>query len=336
LRNWKHFLRPPPVYEKKTGNRKKKKKNKKQKMSIVLLTLLGAVAAQTYHSEVLDMMGKYTLHWGITNTTLELKVVVNATGWVGFGLSPTGGMKGSDIVMGWINADGSKSFSDRFAPENDVPVVDPVQSYTAARAERGQWPHHDALLAQFGHVRRQGRAAARHRARHLRLLRRQAGQRRAVQARLDESRHAFGQFAQSRAARHRAHRAHVHRRLHVFKNAVAPGSYGRTRYWWRAFKFPQTTKHHIVGYEPIVPLAEISQTHHMLVYLCHGAFDNATLNYVGPRTAMRRRRSRAATFSARSPAGPSAASPTGCRPSLACRSARTTTTATCSSSCTST
>jgi hypothetical protein len=30
-----------------------------------------------------------------------------------------------------------------------------------------------------------------------------------------------------------------------------------------------------------VPLAEISQTHHMLVYLCHGAFDNATLNFVG-------------------------------------------------------
>jgi hypothetical protein len=101
--------------------KKKKRKTKEQKIMILLLSLLASVAAQTYHSEVLDMMGKYTLHWGITNTTLELKAVVNATGWVAFGLSPNGGMKGSDIVMGWINADGSKSFSDRHAPENDVP-----------------------------------------------------------------------------------------------------------------------------------------------------------------------------------------------------------------------
>jgi hypothetical protein len=264
----------------KKNRKQKKKKNKKQKMSIVLLTLLGAVVAQTYHSEVMDMMGKYTLHWGITNTTLELKVVVNATGWVAFGLSPTGGMKGSDIVMGWINADGSKSFSDRFAAENDVPVLDPVQSYqllelseangrTTMRFSRSlaTCDDKDALLLgtarvifAFSDVKPVGGVPSKH----------------ATMNRGTRSVNLLNRAPLGVAPTEPTVTVDF-----TFKNAVAPGSYGRTRYWWGAFKFPQTTKHHIVSYEPIVPLAEISQTHHMLIYLCHGAFDNNTLNYVG-------------------------------------------------------
>lgn len=246
----------------------------------LLLSLLASVAAQTYHSEVLDMMGKYTLHWGITNTTLELKVVANATGWVAFGLSPTGGMKGSDIVMGWINADGSKSFTDRHAPENDVPVIDPIQSYTLLELSEANGrttmrfsrslavcDDKDALLLgtarvifAFSDVKPvngvpQKHAAMNRGTRSINLL----------------NRAPLGQPPTEATTTVDI----------LFNNASAPGSFGRTRYWWRAFKFPQTTKHHIVGYEPIVPLAEIAQTHHMLVYLCHDAFDAATLNYVG-------------------------------------------------------
>lgn len=44
------------------------------------------------------------LKWGFDSLegSITFKLVVNTTGWVGFGLSPNGGMKGSDIVMGGL------------------------------------------------------------------------------------------------------------------------------------------------------------------------------------------------------------------------------------------
>ena len=54
----------------------------------------------------------YQLYWTFDNTqkTITFNVVVRTTGWVGFGLSPDGGMVGSDVVIGWIASDGSSHF----------------------------------------------------------------------------------------------------------------------------------------------------------------------------------------------------------------------------------
>lgn len=39
------------------------------------------------------------LHWSITNRELHIAVIAKAVGWVGFGISENGGMKGADIVI---------------------------------------------------------------------------------------------------------------------------------------------------------------------------------------------------------------------------------------------
>lgn len=57
------------------------------------------------------------------------KAIVETTGWIGFGLSPNGGMPGSDIVMAWIDADGTKQFSDRHAIAQATPIVDEHQDW---------------------------------------------------------------------------------------------------------------------------------------------------------------------------------------------------------------
>ena len=46
----------------------------------------------------------YVLHWNfsIAERTIAFAVNVSTTGWVGFGLSPNGGMTNSDVVMGWV------------------------------------------------------------------------------------------------------------------------------------------------------------------------------------------------------------------------------------------
>lgn len=52
-----------------------------------------------------DTNGIYTLHWRFDKATKTIFFAVNVStnGWVGLGLSPNGGMKGSDIVTGWVN-----------------------------------------------------------------------------------------------------------------------------------------------------------------------------------------------------------------------------------------
>ena len=51
-----------------------------------------------------DQDGTYTLHWKFDQEreTITFAVNVSTEGWVGFGLSPNGGMAGSDMVIGWV------------------------------------------------------------------------------------------------------------------------------------------------------------------------------------------------------------------------------------------
>lgn len=59
--------------------------------------------------EYLDQDHLVCLSWGFDNHQgdITFELVVNTTGWVGFGLSPNGAMKGSDIVIGGIGPAGS-------------------------------------------------------------------------------------------------------------------------------------------------------------------------------------------------------------------------------------
>ncbi|KAM9840262.1 DBH-like monooxygenase protein 2 homolog [Aulostomus maculatus] len=81
--------------------------------------------------EYLDSNHLVCLKWGFNDVegTIKFRLVVNTTGWVGFGLSPNGGMAGSDIIIGGLGPGGSY-FSDRYATGNSMPVVDTQQNYT--------------------------------------------------------------------------------------------------------------------------------------------------------------------------------------------------------------
>jgi len=59
-----------------------------------------------------DGTNYYSLHWNFTRSTETIYFAVNVstTGWVGFGLSPNGGMIGSDVVIGWVAGDGTAYF----------------------------------------------------------------------------------------------------------------------------------------------------------------------------------------------------------------------------------
>jgi hypothetical protein len=68
--------------------------------------------SQWMHSITLDPHNKYHLKWYFDDhkQRITFNVVVETTGWVGFGISPNGGMAGSDLVIGWVDDNGVTHF----------------------------------------------------------------------------------------------------------------------------------------------------------------------------------------------------------------------------------
>ena len=77
----------------------------------LLPVVLGVIDLSTYPLSTVLRQGNgeiYTLHWSfnVQEESIRFAVNVSTTGWVGLGLSPDGGMAGSDIVIGWVNSQG--------------------------------------------------------------------------------------------------------------------------------------------------------------------------------------------------------------------------------------
>ena len=54
------------------------------------------------YNATLDNDGSYTLYWKHNATSITFEVHARTAGYVGFGISPNGGMAGADIVLGWV------------------------------------------------------------------------------------------------------------------------------------------------------------------------------------------------------------------------------------------
>lgn len=79
----------------------------------LILTFLSVECGHTLHDSYpfslsLSKEPSYIVHWKVDLGKETIKFAVNASskGWVGFGLSKTGQMTGSDIWTGWVDASG--------------------------------------------------------------------------------------------------------------------------------------------------------------------------------------------------------------------------------------
>ncbi|XP_035692071.1 DBH-like monooxygenase protein 1 isoform X3 [Branchiostoma floridae] len=100
-------------------------------VAVVVALLCGdsaSAATDLIHHEVLDENGDFLLFWTYDGAQIELEARVRTRGWVGLGLSPNGGMPGSDIVIGWVK-DGQAYLTDRYADEKALPPEDESQDW---------------------------------------------------------------------------------------------------------------------------------------------------------------------------------------------------------------
>ncbi|XP_033099416.1 DBH-like monooxygenase protein 1 homolog [Anneissia japonica] len=80
------------------------------------------------HETFLDSEENVQLLWRVEDETIVFEVRAKTTGYVGIGLSSNGGMKGADIMIGWVK-DGKPFISDRHGVSNEEPVIDFQDDY---------------------------------------------------------------------------------------------------------------------------------------------------------------------------------------------------------------
>merc|ERR1719401_1414967 len=99
-------------------------------ISSVSLLALPVSALQFTRSETSILSG-YTLEWNVDTTlgTITIAMTAPTSGWVGIGIAEGGGMSGADILLGWIDSDGTAHISDRWSASPDLPTEDSCQSW---------------------------------------------------------------------------------------------------------------------------------------------------------------------------------------------------------------
>ncbi|KAG0721915.1 DBH-like monooxygenase protein 1 [Chionoecetes opilio] len=78
------------------------------------------------HTLVLDTQGSFLMLWTPREDDIVFEIQVGTTGYVGLGFSPTGGMTGADIVLGWVD----DNDQDTYAEANGAPTIDNSQDVT--------------------------------------------------------------------------------------------------------------------------------------------------------------------------------------------------------------
>ena len=68
------------------------------------------------------------LHWSTDSTHIHLAVAARASGWVGFGMAESGGMRGADIIL--FTAENNKLLDTHVLDQLATPIKDECQSWT--------------------------------------------------------------------------------------------------------------------------------------------------------------------------------------------------------------
>ncbi|XP_066265502.1 DBH-like monooxygenase protein 1 homolog [Branchiostoma lanceolatum] len=229
------------------------------------------VAAEDFtHHESLDEEGKFHLFWKFDDEKIEFEAQVQTTGWVGLGLSPNGGMPGSDIAIGWVK-DGTAYLTDRYAEAKAQPPVDESQdwelvsgyengTHTVLRFNRKLttcdvrdrvinedtlrvlWAWHDQDPEDESGASGPAYHGTNRGARATLLLNRK----------LTETPTTGTTYT-----------------LDLLNNNVSIPAQQDTTYWCRVFEMPTlTSKHHVIKVEPIITPGNEGLFHHVLIYKC--------------------------------------------------------------------
>ena len=81
------------------------------------------------HQANLNKDTDFLINWSPNDEGFTMEMSAQTLGYLGVGFSPNGGMKGSDIFIGWVTDDGQALGKDTFADGKSAPKLDKSQDY---------------------------------------------------------------------------------------------------------------------------------------------------------------------------------------------------------------
>ena len=103
---------------------------------IIIASLFGFICTApnptaTYaNKQILGEPDSCILYWNYNATDITFELHAISSGWAGFGISPNGGMPNSDIIIFWVNPDGTTNFTERNTNGGKVkPAISTMQKW---------------------------------------------------------------------------------------------------------------------------------------------------------------------------------------------------------------
>ncbi|XP_035279504.1 DBH-like monooxygenase protein 1 homolog [Anguilla anguilla] len=226
------------------------------------------------HSTMLDAHGKYRLRWRSDESTITFEAEVETKGYIGFGLSPSGAMALSDIVIGGVEK-GKPYLQDYFADPDRKVHRDVEQNY---KLEYGMENHTHTVLAF---------------SRALHTCDKSDKDITENTVRVIWAYHS-DDVGPSGPKYHGVNRGRKSLRLlnptspvnipsetpfFDLKNLNVPVPSKDTTYWCQLFRIPEVPrKHHIIRIQPLIQTGHENLVHHILLYQCDSKLNESELD----------------------------------------------------------
>jgi hypothetical protein len=234
--------------------------------------------SNTYENCKVLSSNNYELYWTYVpaNSEIRFAVRVRATGWVGLGISPNGGMKDSDMAIGWVNSGGMAVLNDHYAVERSRPPID-----STVGGRDGDWRLRDGRFDGTWTILEFDRNLDTGDAQRDRVL--VEGNNRMVYAWSDNrptsannimyhgtNRGSQGVafFEDGRAGDEIAAAQSVN---FTVDGITIPSA--STTYWCSGYRLPQEIREqtrHMIYFAPLIPALSVPYVHHMILYECKG------------------------------------------------------------------
>ncbi|XP_064118161.1 DBH-like monooxygenase protein 1 isoform X2 [Macrobrachium nipponense] len=222
------------------------------------------------HQAILDQTGAFVMLWSPLEDEIHIEIQVETTGFIGIGFSPSGGMKGADIVLAWVDDfTGELHVHDRHATGMMIPFIDKQQDITVA----GGYQNDTHTVLRFSRpwntcddpedMKLSGDTT---RVIWAYSYRDPEGdmdmgihdQRGTKSIYLREPRFSLPTFSEDVKS------------IDFLTEEVKLPDHLDTIYWCQIYRIPGlVTKNHLIGYTPVIQNGNHEQVHHILLYECH-------------------------------------------------------------------
>uniref|UniRef100_A0A8C8SW32 Monooxygenase DBH like 1 n=1 Tax=Pelusios castaneus TaxID=367368 RepID=A0A8C8SW32_9SAUR len=237
--------------------------------------LLPTAAGRYLHSAVLDGAARYRLLWGHQGSRIFFRLEVRTQGYVGFGLSPTGGMASADIVLGGV-AKGKPYLQDYFTEANRTLKKDSQQDYHLEYAMENSTHTILAFSRELHTCDPNDKSITESTVKVIWAYHHKD------MGEASQNYHGSNRGSKSLRLLNPEKKEDITASLSYFnftnQDMLIPDK--DTTYWCQIFKMPILDgKHHVIKIEPLIQEGHENVVHHILLYQCSSGLNDSVLDY---------------------------------------------------------